>query len=93
MMSKKFKIELYETDRGFIRGDFDDFYGSRCSIQESSLATDAALWLGVLEGSKDYRSDNDRLSYRLHLNQKQGAELIPLLEYFVKTGELPRKEK
>jgi len=39
--------ELTHTDRGFGRIDFTDRYGAKCSIQESSLATESAIWLGV----------------------------------------------
>lgn len=39
--------ELRKTGRGFQRVDFKDRYGSQCSLQESSLATEPALWLGV----------------------------------------------
>lgn len=44
---KKVKIEMKPTPRGFMKGEFKDLYGSECSIQESSLATDDAIWLGV----------------------------------------------
>lgn len=35
------------TNRGFKLGEFTDRYGVKCSIQESSLATEAAIWFGV----------------------------------------------
>lgn len=41
------KNKTHLTDRGFIVGEFDDIYGAKCSIQESSLADKPALWLGV----------------------------------------------
>lgn len=44
-MPKKLKLE--PTERGFDRVEFVDLYGSQCSIQKSSLATDDAIWLGV----------------------------------------------
>ena len=78
-------LKLRRTERGFARADFEDLYGSKCSIQQSSLATDDAIWLGVHEGSLHYEKQE---SSRMHLNRKQVAELIPLLERFVKTGEL-----
>lgn len=38
------------NDRGFLRGEFTDAYGAKCSIQESSLAADEAhIWLGCNE--------------------------------------------
>ena len=35
------------TSRGFSVIEFSDRYGDKCEIQESSLATEAAIWLGV----------------------------------------------
>ena len=35
------------TSRGFAVMGFTDFYGHRCSVQKSSLATKDAIWLGV----------------------------------------------
>lgn len=37
------------SDRGFGRVEFCDKYGSQCSLQDSSLATEPAIWLGVNE--------------------------------------------
>lgn len=35
------------NDRGFLRGEFADAYGKRCSIQESSIMADEGhIWLG-----------------------------------------------
>lgn len=79
------KIKLYKTQRGFLRGDFTDLYGSKCSIQESSLADISALWLGVHEGSAEYETQN---SSRMHISVEMAAALIPLLKKFVKTGGL-----
>lgn len=41
------RIIIGETQRGFPRGEFKDRYGESCSIQDSSLATEAAIWLGL----------------------------------------------
>lgn len=40
-------IKKHFTNRGFVIGEFEDLYGAKCSIQESSLADKSALWLGV----------------------------------------------
>jgi hypothetical protein len=40
-------IELEETCRGFAFGIFKDNKGVECSIQDSSLATEEAIWFGV----------------------------------------------
>jgi hypothetical protein len=68
-------IDLAPTERGFMRGEFKDRYGKYCSIQQSSIATEDCIWLGV---------DNERM----HLTQQMAADLIPLLQHFVETGEL-----
>jgi hypothetical protein len=41
------KIGRSETKRGFGHIVFKDRYGETCSLQESSLATEAAIWLGI----------------------------------------------
>ncbi len=76
--------DLRHTQRGFVRGDFTDRYGQKCSIQKSSLAfSDECIWLGVdldMNGVK---------TTRMHLTQEMVADLIPLLQTFVETGDLP----
>ena len=67
------KIDL--TTRGFIIVEFKDFYNFDCSIQESSLATEDCIWLGVNEK-------------RMHLNREMVQALLPLLFKFVETGGL-----
>lgn len=61
---------------------FVDLNGNLCSIQESSLATDTAIWLGM---HTDYLGERTK---RMLLNQEMAAKLIPLLRNFVLTGEL-----
>jgi hypothetical protein len=41
------KVKVRPTQRGFLKGEFTDLYGAKCSIQKSSLATDDAIWLGI----------------------------------------------
>ncbi len=80
--SPQFKIDLDPTNRGFLRGDFKDLYGRSCSIQQSSLATKKAIWLGV---DKDTEG---KPSSRMHLSQEQVNELLPHLQRFAETGSL-----
>ena len=56
-------MKIKKTARGFERINFIDLHGSKCSLQQSSLATDEAIWLGV--GSD-----------RMHLNKEMACELI-----------------
>ena len=40
-------MKILRTNRGFGRYEFTDHYGESCSLQESSLATEACVWLGI----------------------------------------------
>jgi len=89
-------IEVGSTHRGFAYAEFRDLYGTLCSIQKSSLATDDALWLGVQDPEPKrgppwtpYRLPDDvTVRTRMHLNREQIAGLIPILQRFMDTGEL-----
>ena len=76
------------TERGFVRIAFEDLYGSQCSLQESSLAEERAIWFGVDVPFGEKSSQ--RLSTRMHLNQEQAKELMPYLRRFCKTGRLSK---
>ena len=80
-------IEFRQTERGFTRGEFKDRYGAACSIQESSLASEPAIWLGCDHETVDRAGMP--CGARMHLTQELAAKLIPLLQTFVETGELP----
>lgn len=69
------EIKFIKTDRGFTRINFLDLYDIKCSLQESSLATDNAIWLGVNEN-------------RMHLNKKMVGKLIKKLFLWYLGGEL-----
>jgi hypothetical protein len=79
-------INWNQTGRGFMKGVFIDLYNQLCSIQESSLATEEAIWLGrddppIVEGS---------ILSRMHLTREMAAELARILQHFSDTGELNR---
>lgn len=42
-------MKLERTERGFAFIRFTDRYDAKCSIQESSLGTEAAIWFGVVD--------------------------------------------
>src|SRR4051812_32635371 len=81
-MSEQLVVDT--TERGLRITEFVDLYGAVCHLQESSLATDEAVWLGVF---KDLKGDEVRRG-RMHLNREQVAALIPLLQLFVDTGRI-----
>lgn len=89
-MAKKHRVQakLERTDRGFAYIEFKDINGYDCSIQESSLATDNAIWLGCDQG---IHVDGECCA-RMHLNREKVAKLIPVLQYFVKHGVLMKED-
>jgi hypothetical protein len=98
-------LELaYEpTARGFRCWGFTDRYGNRCSLQKSSLATDSAIWLGcddpapkVLVHGQGWQPvklpEGTSCNTRMHLTLGQVRQLLPMLQHFAETGELPDGE-
>ena len=67
------------TERGFALYEFRDRYNRECSLQRSSIATEDCIWLGVHEGE----------SVRMHLTPEMVTALLPILQQFAETGELP----
>lgn len=98
-------LKTGKTNRGFVRLEFEDFNGKSCSIEESSLATESCIWLGHDEMDIIYFVPNGNPPWRplevpattqcntlMHLNRNQVAELLPVLQHFVETGNLPNYE-
>ena len=77
------------NDRGFLKGAWLDRYGEKCSIQKSSLAEEDCIWLGC-DHETIHHTTGERCGARMHLTQQMVADLLPLLQHFVETGELPR---
>lgn len=98
------KTESKYTNRGFGIIEFTDSKGVECSIQESSIATEEAIWFGcddadpqifVPYGNPAWRKLEKPpeakewvFNTRMHLTREQVAELIPMLQHYVDTGEL-----
>jgi len=78
-------IKKDTTDKGWDVRVFADLYGARCSIQKSSLATKDAIWFGVHEDM----NGKDITKARMHLDVEMVKQLLPILQHFVETGELP----
>ncbi len=90
------------TNRGFGIAKFKDRNGVKCSLQESSIATESCIWLGCDEhGAVQFTPyakpswklypipDDVNINTRMHLTQEQVAELLPALIHFAEHGELP----
>jgi hypothetical protein len=92
-------MDLKRTQRGFLLAEFADRNGCHCSIQESSLATEEAIWLGMdtwYDGSPVGPQDEVTGFYlggRMHLTREMVQELLPLLEYFAQTGAFPAPQE
>lgn len=63
------------TDRGFTIYTGKDRYNKEFTIQDSSLAEEACIWLGGYGG-------------RGHLTIEQVKEIIPILQKFVEEGAI-----
>lgn len=92
-----FKKEL--TNRGFSLIEFEDTYKDKCSIQKSSYGSEPRIWFGIDDanpqiciqgqGFVPYKLPEEvHLTTRMHLNQEQVKQLLPILEHFAKTGNL-----
>ncbi len=95
---------MHKTSRGFAITEFTDFYGSKCSLQKSSLSTEDCIWLGInnsnprIMASKVMENGTGWVKYpipedvlistHMHLSVEQVKELLPILQKFVETGEL-----
>lgn len=100
-MKKPEKLEKKNTNRGLGIIEFKDRNGHACSLQESSIATEACIWLGVEDNALDPQiivagsgwqpvpfPPETLFHSRMHLTQEQVKSLLPHLKKFVKTGSL-----
>lgn len=85
-------MKVTKTNRGFRLIEFNDRYKQSCSIQDSSLATESAIWLGVSNTGPNMEGPNGKVSEdinaRMHLTMEMVEALIPVLQRFVKTGSI-----
>jgi hypothetical protein len=82
-------IRFDTTARGFRYYEFTDRYDGKCSLQESSLATEDAIWLGMNRGTHHHGT----CLARMHLTREMVARLLPILQEFVDTGHLSLPEE
>ncbi len=79
-------MKIEKTQRGFGITHFNDTHGSTCSLQESSNADEACIWLGRDECRKHHVT-GDCLN-RMTLNQQMVIDLLPQLLHFALHGAL-----
>lgn len=101
-------MEFKLTQRGFSLIEFNDIYGSECSIQKSSLATEDAVWIGINNANPKIMAsqtskggtgwvpydipENVLLTTRMHINCEQAKEVSIILRHFAEYGELSAPE-
>lgn len=72
------EIEVGKTSRGFDLIEFVDRYDAKCSLQESSLATEPAIWFGCNDADpKIMASDAKRLGIFTHTDSGWISYPIP----------------
>jgi len=90
--AKDMFIKEQRSSRGFTLLTFKDRYGQLCSIQDSSLATEAAIWFGVDNTGPEITGPNGKtdepVDARMHLTSDQVKSLLPILQRFVENGSL-----
>lgn len=90
-----------KTNRGFGLVEFTDSNGVKCSIQQSSLATQNCLWIGCstdyymqLSPGKGWEkveiAQNQLVNDKMHLNESQVRQLVARLEIWLETGSLKK---
>lgn len=70
------KVEQHGLE--FPEAKFKDFYDKDCYIKLSSIVEPRCIWLGSWQGP-------------MHLNLDQVAQLMPILQRFVDTGDINEK--
>ena len=80
-----------KTARGFELIEFRDYYGAKCSLQQSSLAVyvqpgTSAVWLGCEENSPPHHVTGSPMYPRMHLDVEQVKSLVRHLQQWLKTG-------
>ena len=83
--------EYTKTPRGFRHLTFADIDEQPCSLQRSSLASEAALWFGLDIPQAEVErivADGKTLRSRMHLTQEMIQILIQPLHCFAETGHL-----
>lgn len=94
------QLTTRRNDRGFVIAEFTDRSDVACNMQESSLATEAAIWFGCRDPDPKHMVPgqgwlpvqlpaNTLCNSRMHLTQDMVRQLLPALQYFADHGSLP----
>lgn len=79
-------MKVKKTSRGFELIEFVDLYDEPCSLQQSSLASMPAVWLGCDNNTKPDHVTGEVVSPRMHLNHGRVKALIRHLQSWLDTG-------
>lgn len=74
-------MNIRETERGFSYSEFRDLNGAICSIQDSSIASEACLWLGVSKHA------DGSLGNRMHLTIRMAERVAHAIRGHLSDGE------
>ena len=100
-MNTKAKLKYSKTKHGWPFCEFDDLYDHKCYVQDSSLAFENAIWLGVRDANPlilkpgegwvpvDF-PEGTLFTTQMHINQKQAKELVKVLERFIESGSIKK---
>lgn len=72
------------TERGFQLVEFSDYFGEKCSIQQSSAAIYTEPGAGALWVGRNY----PERKFRMHLDDPQVRILCSYLQHWLRTGRL-----
>jgi hypothetical protein len=98
-MNTEVNLTYDKTDRGFPFCEFYDLYENLCYVQDSSLAFENAIWLGVREANPLIRipgegwqpvdfPEGTLFKTQMHINQNQAKALVEVLQRFIKSGSI-----
>jgi hypothetical protein len=68
-----------KTNRGFELYEFTDKYGEKCSLQESSIATEDCIWLGI-DDAKPKILASQAKEFGLETHETTGWIVYPIHE-------------
>lgn len=97
-------MEISKTHRGFDYFTFYDSNCEKCSIQRSSSLMSDYIWIGINDANPQILASKTKsggtgwvkydvpdevlMTTRMHLSRDKVAELLPILQRFVESGEI-----
>ena len=83
---------MKKTNRGFnIYSEFTDLYNTRIRIQESSLATQPAVWIFTENEEDGEIKDGKPFKMDAHLSIAQAKRVVKALQAFIEKNRFVEK--